>query len=76
MTARKKKPLSFEDNMQALSALVERLSGEELPLEASIALYEQGAALAAQLEQQLAQQKKRIETIDPQTAEIERFEDA
>ncbi|MBQ4265722.1 MAG: exodeoxyribonuclease VII small subunit [Clostridia bacterium] len=74
MAAKKKKPISFEEGMQELGILVEKLSGNELSLEESIALYEQGVALHAQLEQLLAMQKKRIETIDPDTAEIETFE--
>lgn len=74
MAAKKKKPLSFEAGMQELDALVERLSSQELPLEEAIALYEQGIALHAQLEALLTQQKKRIEMIDPDTAEIEAFE--
>ena len=74
MAAKKKKPLSFEAGMQELDALVEKLSSSELPLEEAIALYEQGTALHAQLEALLAQQKKRIEMIDPDTAEIEAFE--
>ena len=74
MAAKKKKELSFEEGMAQLDMLVERLSTSELPLEESIALYEQGTALAAQLEAQLAAQKKRIEMIDPDTAEIEVFE--
>ena len=60
--------------MQELTALVEKLSGSELALEESIALYEQGVKLHAELEAMLAQQKKRIEMIDPDTAEIEAFE--
>lgn len=74
MAAKKKKALSFEEGMQELTALVEKLSGSELPLEESIALYEQGVTLHAQLEAMLAQQKKRMEMIDPDTAEIEAFE--
>lgn len=74
MAAKKKKELSFEEGMLQLEQLVERLSGSELALEESIALYEQGTALAAQLEEQLKNQKKRIEMIDPDTAEIEVFE--
>ena len=74
MAVKKKKELSFEEGMQALTELVEKLSGSELPLEESIALYEQGVKLHAQLEELLAQQKKRIEMIDPDTAEIEAFE--
>ena len=75
MTARKKKTLSFEEGMRSLEELVARLSNQELPLEESIALYEQGAALSAQLEQQLAQQRRRLEMIDPETAEIEPLEE-
>lgn len=74
MAAKKKKLLSFETGMQELDALVERLSSSELPLEEAIALYEQGTQLHAQLEELLAKQKKRIEMIDPDTAEIEAFE--
>ena len=74
MAAKKKKVLSFEEGMQELDALVEKLSSSELPLQEAIALYEQGTALHAQLEALLAQQKKRIEMIDPDTAEIEAFE--
>lgn len=74
MAVKKKRALSFEEGMQELSALVERLSGDELPLEESIALYEEGVKLHAQLGAMLAQQKKRIETIDPDTAEINAFE--
>jgi len=74
MAAKKKKELSFEEAMAQLEQLVEKLSTSELALEESIALYEQGTALAAQLEMQLASQKKRIEMIDPDTAEIEAFE--
>ena len=74
MAAKKKKPLSFEAGMQELDALVEKLSSSELALDEAIALYEQGTALHAQLEALLAQQKKRIEMIDPDTAEIEAFE--
>lgn len=74
MAAKKKKPLSFEAGMQELESLVEKLSSGELALEESIALYEQGTALHAQLQELLASQKKRIEMIDPDTAEIEAFE--
>ena len=75
MAAKKKKVLSFEEGMKALEQLVEKLSGSELALEESIALYEEGKLLAAQLSAQLEEQKKRIEMIDPDTAEIETFEE-
>lgn len=76
MAAKKKKEMSFEEGMTQLEQLVSRLSESELALEEAITLYEQGAQLAAQLEIQLAQQKKRIEMIDPDTAEIKSFHEA
>ena len=74
MAAKKKKVLSFEEGMKALELLVEKLSGSELAVEESIALYEEGKMRAAELSAQLEEQKKRIEMIDPDTAEIETFE--
>ena len=73
MAAKKKKALSFEAGMQELEAMVDRLSGSELPLDEAIALYEQGKALAKELESLLDAQRKRIEMIDPDTGEIEAF---
>ena len=75
MAVKKKKTRSFEEGMQELGAIVEKLHKDELTMEESIALYEQGTRLHAQLEALLAQQKKRIEQIDPETAEIEAFEE-
>lgn len=74
MAVKKKKTLSFEEGMETLEALIGRLGGEELPLEESIALYEQGVALCAQLEEELAQKRRRIEQIDSETGEVEAFE--
>ena len=72
---RKKKNVSFEGGMQELEALVQKLSEGDLPLEESIQMYEQGTSLARELEKQLAQCRRRIEMIDPDTAEIETFEE-
>lgn len=74
MAAKKKAPRSFEAGMQELDALVEKLASSELALEEAIALYEQGTALHAQLQEMLLKSQKRIEMIDPDTAEIEVFE--
>lgn len=46
--------LSFEDALRELDLLVERLEGEELPLEEAIALFERGQLLLARCQQQLA----------------------
>lgn len=74
MAVKKKKNPSYEEGMQALEEMIVRLGGTELPLEEAVALYEQGTALCAQLEQMLTAQRRRIEQIDPDTAEIEEFE--
>ena len=74
-TTKKNKPASFEEGMKELEALIEKLHTQELPLDEYIGLYEQGASLCAQLEEQLAAQRRRIEVIDPDTAEIETFEE-
>ena len=74
MTA-KKKPLTFEAGMQELERLTARLGEAELTLEESMSLYEQGVKLHAQLERLLDKQRRRIEVIDPDTAEIEAFEE-
>ena len=71
---RKKKTFSFEEGMQQLESLVNRMSEGDLPLEESIQMYEQGAALVKELQQKLAEHRRRIEMIDPDTAEIEAVE--
>jgi len=71
---KKKKAPSFEEGMQRLEELVQKLSAGDLALEESIQMYEQGTALAKELEQLLAQHRRRIEMIDPDTAEIKTFE--
>lgn len=71
---KKEKKLTFEAGAEELNALIEKLSSEELPLEDTIALYERGVALCAQLNGLLQEQRRRIEQIDPETAEINAFE--
>lgn len=75
MTAKKKTAkLSFEDGMLTLEELTAQLSEGKLSLEESIKTYEQGMAVVSQLEELLAQHRRRIEQIDPDTAEIKPFE--
>ena len=74
MTARKKAKRSYEEGMQALEGLIDRLGEGGLSLEESMKLYEEGVALAAELSQELGAYRRRIEQIDPQTAEITPFE--
>ena len=61
MTARKKAKPSFEEGMASLEAMIDAMN--------------EGMALAAQLEAMLAEHRRRIEKIDPDTAEIETFEE-
>lgn len=75
MAPRKKKNFTFESGMTQLEALTEQIGDGNLPLEETIRLYEQGRALCAQLENELNGLQKRIEQIDPDTAEIAAFEE-
>lgn len=60
--------------MRSLEALIDRLSEGGLTLEESMKTYEEGVALAAQLSGELDAYRRRIEQIDPETAEITAFE--
>ncbi|MBR5288714.1 MAG: exodeoxyribonuclease VII small subunit [Clostridia bacterium] len=75
MASKKKQRMSFEEGMQALEGVIAAMSDGSLSLEESIKAYEEGAALCAQLRNMLSEHKKRIEQIDPQTAEITAFEE-
>lgn len=55
--------MSFEQAMQALEAIVEKLESGEAPLEESIALYERGAALKAHCDRKLKDAELRVEKI-------------
>ena len=55
--------LSFEDALARLEGIVQRLESGQAPLEESISLYEQGAALKAHCEKKLKDAEARIERI-------------
>ena len=55
--------MSFEDALQRLEAIVQKLESGQAPLEESIALYEEGAALKAHCEQRLKAAQLRVEKI-------------
>ena len=74
MAAKKRPKVSFEEGMDELARIVSRMQAGELPLEEMMASYEQGMALADALDALLASHEKRIEQIDPETAEITTFE--
>ena len=74
MTAKKKGKPSFEEGMAALEERIAAINGGTLSLEETMKAYEEGVALAARLEEMLAQHERRLERIDPDTGEIEAFE--
>ncbi|MCE5228281.1 exodeoxyribonuclease VII small subunit [bacterium] len=52
--------LNFEKSLKQLEAIVKKLEQEEVPLEVSIKLYEEGKALERACEQQLRAAENRI----------------
>jgi exodeoxyribonuclease VII small subunit len=55
--------MSFEEAMGALEQVVSSLERGEVPLEASIALYERGAALKAHCASKLKEAEDKVEMI-------------
>ena len=75
MAAKKKPKVSFETGMAMLEEKVQQMQRGEAPLEDVMRMYEEGMVLVAQLEETLAAHRRRIEQIDPETAEITAFEE-
>lgn len=75
MAAKKKPKVSFESGMAMLEEKIQQMQRGEAPLDDMMRMYEEGMALVAQLEETLAAHRKRIEQIDPETAEITPFEE-
>ena len=69
------KKQTFEAGMSELEALTARLETGDMTLDETMKTYEKGVTLAAQLKRQLEDSRKRIEQIDPETAEITQFEE-
>ena len=69
------KKQTFEAGMSELEALTARLETGDMTLDETMKTYEKGGTLAAQLKRQLEDSRKRIEQIDPETAEITPFEE-
>ena len=55
--------LSFEDALQRLEQIVQKLESGQAPLEESIKLYEEGARLKAHCEERLKAAQLRVEKI-------------
>ena len=69
------KKQTFEAGMSELEVLTARLETGDMTLDETMKTYEKGVTLAAQLKRQLEDSRKRIEQIDPETAEITPFEE-
>ena len=69
------KKQTFEAGMSELEALTARLETGDMTLDETMKTYEKGVTLDAQLKRQLEDSRKRIEQIDPDTAEITPFEE-
>lgn len=63
MTGKPVKDMTFEEAMTALEQVVTRLERGDVPLEESISLYEQGAALKKHCADKLAAAEAKVEKI-------------
>jgi exodeoxyribonuclease VII small subunit len=60
-------PENYEAALAELEALVARMEGGDLSLEASLAAYRRGAALVAFCQQQLEQVEQQVRVLDGET---------
>lgn len=58
-----KSELSFEKGLETLEEIVKQLEGGDLPLDKSLALFEQGMALSASCRKQLEAAETKVETL-------------
>lgn len=58
-----RRPNEFEKSFQNLEKIVQRLEGEELPLDESLQLFEEGIRLSRFCHQRLEEVEKKIELI-------------
>ena len=63
MTEKKENGLKFEKGLARLEQLVEDLESEELDLERSLSLFEEGIKLARNLNNKLDQAEKKLELL-------------
>jgi exodeoxyribonuclease VII small subunit len=59
----KKTAMSFEKALERLEAIVEKLEGEELGLDASLALFEEGIGLSRVCQERLSEVERRVEIV-------------
>ncbi len=64
----KKAAPGFEQRLQRLEKLAEKLRGGSIPLEEAIALFEEGMKLSRSLEKDLARVERRVEILTKEPA--------
>ncbi len=75
MTEEKSGLAELEESIKALEALVEKLEGGELPLEAALAEFERGVKLTRRCQAALSEAEQRIEILLAAEGEPEPFEE-
>lgn len=77
MSRKKSEPLSFEQALGELEALVERMEAGNLSLEESLAAFEQGIVLTRTCQEALQAAEQRVEVLTARSTEAptEPFED-
>lgn len=63
MTAKKGPPISFEKALERLESIVEKLESEEIGLDASLALFEEGISLSRICQEKLTEVERRVEIV-------------
>jgi exodeoxyribonuclease VII small subunit len=64
----KKNPLGFEQRLERLEHLAEKLRDGNIPLEDAVALFEEGMKLSKSLEKDLSRVERRVEILSKEPA--------
>ncbi|SDJ95335.1 exodeoxyribonuclease VII small subunit [Microbulbifer yueqingensis] len=68
--AEKEKPATFEQALEELEQLVERLEGGDLPLEDALADFERGVKLTRECQQKLASAEQKVKVLMEEGGEV------
>ena len=64
----RKNPLAFEQRLERLEHLAEKLRDGKIPLEDAVAIFEEGMKLSKSLEKDLARVERRVEILTEEPA--------
>jgi exodeoxyribonuclease VII small subunit len=68
MKSKKTSAMSFEKALERLEAIVEKLESDELGLDASLALFEEGIGLSRTCQAKLGEVERRVEIVLKESA--------